>query len=1464
MSFTGFFLAHRHAVWALVVATVILGVVAYKQIPVRLFPDTAPPLVNVVTAWPGATATDVDRDLTDVLAKEFAAIEGVIRISETSQDNLSRVQVEFSYGTDVRMGAVDIQNAISQIGEDLPEDAHQPRVMTFSSAARPVYTVGVVADDLLTARRLAEDVVAPRLQAVGGVATVDVFGGQISTVLVDVDPRRAEAHRISLLQVAGAISANNRSVPAGRLRSSTTETMLRVDQRAERVEQFEDIMFPLPDGGQLRVGNVARVYRGSQKDDSWFSINGQRAIAVQVYRSEDANTVAVVADVNTVVAGLQSDFPELTFVPGEESASFTEQSVSNLLGNVWQALLLASAILFLFLGRARAALVTAFTMPLAFGLTFGVMWLMEMEFNMVTLSAVILAVGMVVDASVVVLENIVRLRDQGKDPVEAARQGTDEVLIPVLAGIATTLVVLVPLLSLPGFVGRVFGPLATTLLIAFSSSVLVALVLVPILSLQIRDTGPVERFAAKISYPFTVVMDALRDGYLRVLDLGLRQRWLVLVVALASFGVGVFGLLSAGMNLLPRMDGGTFTIALETPSGSALEKTTDVIAQVEKILAEQPEVQLVQSQAGFETGMQSAGSGVMGATQGFLSVTLSARTARERSIWQIEQVVRNQIRRIPDVTSVVIKEVGNTAKPTTVAPIVARVSGPDPLVLDRLADEVLESLSSVEALVEPTRSWRRDMRRQLIHVDPRKAAAIGQTPLTIARFLTMGAEGIDAGDWTPELAAAEPIKVRYVRTKAPTVQDTLSWPLFVPGTGEAVPVRAVAHAYSAVEQGLYTSEDLNPVLDILAQVDGRPLSFVVADATNAIKSVVVPQGYSVSITGENKDMLEARKSILSALAVSILAVYLLLVGQFRSWLHPLTVMMAVPLSLSGVSAALTLVGKPVSMPVMVGLVLLVGTVVNNSILLVDLIRRRRDAGDDRREAIRESVRARFRPIMMTSLSTVIGMLPLAMELALGAERFSPLATAVIGGLLASTLLTLIVIPVLYDVADSIGSRGSRGTLATVGTAVVAVFMMLPTNAWAQNTSLQDAWHMSLKHPGAVAADLQVQAAEARVKAATGRLLPKAELSARASYLSYVEPAQVAIPIMLPDGSTPDPVQLGEVVQQQYILGIAVTQPLFAGGALLQGRKAASAGLQMEAARRDGTKSGLWLNLVQAWYGLAVAEEVELIQTQRVEAALAREQSLRRLLAGGRATELQLSAVALKRAEAEQSLAEAKLSAITIAQALQALTGEVTVPRKTLVPETARALASAELPSGMPASLRQVTAQADTAVAMAKAANGRLLPSVALRLGAQYANPNMRYFPIEDTWNGSWDASLVMSWTLDSGVRWHEASSAKLQAAAAKSAVAATERQTILELKQAQASVTLGIAQMNVAAERILLARRAVQAATVGLANGRITPAEVIEREADLGLAKIAEQKAAYGVVMAVEKSRVLAGVFGPS
>jgi outer membrane protein TolC len=756
------------------------------------------------------------------------------------------------------------------------------------------------------------------------------------------------------------------------------------------------------------------------------------------------------------------------------------------------------------------------------------------------------------------------------------------------------------------------------------------------------------------------------------------------------------------------------------------------------------------------------------------------------------------------------------------------------------------------------------MRRVLLSVDQRQAAALGQSPLSVAQQLAAGTEGIGAGTWRRELASAEPIQVRFARTVDPDASEFLSWPTFVPGSGETIPLRAVADTREVVEQGLFTSEDLDPVLDVRAQIDGRPLSFVVADAEEALSALVLPVGYSVSIEGENTDLIESRTSIMSALAISVIAVYLLLVAQFRSWVHPVTVMMAVPLSLVGVSVALWLSSEPVSMPVMVGLVLLVGTVVNNSILLIDVIRRRREEGAERREAITQGVRSRFRPIMMTSLSTVVGMVPLAMAWALGAERFAPLATAVIGGLLASTLLTLIVIPVLYDLADSVRLPGSktRARAVTVGLAVMAGTYAISAPAAAQELTLDEAWQLTLQHPAALSAEVQVDAARADANAATARLFPQVELQARTTRLSYVEPSLIEIPIQLPDGSTPDPIQFGESIEQQYALDIAITQPVFAGGALLQGRKAARAVTDAAMAGEDGVQASLWLGLVQAWYGLEVANDRVEIQATVLESARTREQTLERLVAAGRSTELELSVVALKRAEAEQRLFEAQNVAAVAAKGLEVFLGKAGSPAEVDVVTTARTLADLSVPEGRAAAVDQTEAMVEAAEAKARATTGGLLPSVALRFGAQYANPNTRYFPPEAQWQGSWDASVVLSWK-PSGALWQEARGARLEARAARLGLDALQRQTDLELEQALVPLQAAPQQLDVAAQRIRVAERAIQAAETALYEGRITPAELLDRESDLALARAAELGVALQVIVAAETARGLVGGHGP-
>ncbi len=1027
MSLSRALMRNKHAVGALALAVAILGTYAYLKLPMQLFPDTSPPVVNVITAYPGAPADQVVVDLTRPLEEELASLEGIRHVKSTSQDNLSVITLEFQYSRTAELAAVDVQNAVARIRGRLPPKIREPQVLRFSTSDRPVLTIGVQGKDLVRTRRLLEDRIAPRIQRIPGVAAVDVFGGARAAVIVEVDRRKLEAYGVSMGRIGAVLRSENISAPAGQIRSNHSQLTFRVDERSADLEELRQIPVYLPDGTQLRLRDLARIRKASLDDDSRFGIGEHRSIAVQVFKADGANTVAVGERVRNLLETIRGEHPDLRFIEGEETATFTRTVVSNLLSNVWEALLLASVIIFLFLGRVFTSLITAISMPLSFGITFALMKVFNVELNMVTLSAVILAVGMVVDASVVVLENIVRHSDApGTSMQEAAIAGTDEVRMPVLAGAATTVIVLVPLLFLGGFMGKTFGPLALTLLFAFLGSVLVALFMVPVLSLGARWWQVLDRYARHISWPFRWALDRLLGGYLWMLGWVLRHRLIALALVAVFLLAGVVGVRSAGMEVLPKMDGGSFFVSLETPSGSSLEETERAVQQVRSILAREPSVRLVQWQVGYEPGMRSLGSfGVQGPTQGYLTVTMTDRTARQESIWDVMGRVTRNIHRVPGIRSFTVRELGNTAKSTTLAPIVVRISGPDSKVLDDMGERVKKKLRSVRNVVSPIRHWRLDQKRIQVQVDSLRAGPLGITSADIARRLSEATDGIPAGEFHDRQGSPIPIRVRYDQPYRKDASDLLRLPLFVRGERTPVPLSQVASVKPVVGQGSISREKLISTLEISAFVHGRPLSFVIGDVERSLREVVVPRGYRIELTGEKDDMNEARAEIIGALAIALVAVYLLLVAQFRSFLHPVTVMMSIPLSLTGVAAALWIAHKPVSMPVLVGLILLVGIVVNNSIILIEFVRQRREAGADRRDALVDAVRLRFRPIMMTALSTIVGMVPLAGEWALGAERFSPLAIAVIGGLLASTLLTMVIIPMLYDLFDSAGERLAR-------------------------------------------------------------------------------------------------------------------------------------------------------------------------------------------------------------------------------------------------------------------------------------------------------------------------------------------------------------------------------------------------------------------------------------------------------
>ena len=1028
MTLSHFALEAKHTIWALSIGVLIFGSLAYLGLPIQLFPETAPPLVNVLTSYPGAAALDVADLVSEPIEEECAALEGVYKVSSTSQDGLSLVSVEFNYNVSVDLAAVDVQNAISRVRAQLPREIGEPQVLKFSTSDRPVLTVGLVGEDLVATRRLADDVLAPEVQRIDGVALVDVFGGHLPEITVAVDRDRLDAHKLTLGALVKAIREHNVSLPAGQIRSGGQQLTFRVDERSRTLAELAQIPVATATGTRIVVGDLADVVDGRGEDFSRYRVDGETAIAIQVFKQDDANTVEVVERARRTVEDFRAQYPEIRFLEAEESASFTQQVVRNMLGSVLQALLLASVVIFLFLGSVKRGLVVVVSMPMSFLLTFAGMKLFDLQLDLVTLTAIILAVGMVVDASVVVLENITRRYQEGSlSPDEAAKAGASEIQFAVIAGTATTLTVLVPLLFLYGFVGKTFGPLAGTMIIAFLSSLLVALTLVPILTALVsRGDGTLERFAQRIAAPWNWSMERLRDSYLWILRRSLNSRASVFGVAAALFVAGLLLMRLGGMELLPRMDSGASFVTVETVAGSSIDETERVLRDVEKVIRAESEVRHVSTQIGFEPGMHSfGGGGVQGPTQGYISLTLSPRTERKESIWQIQDRIRDNLERIPGIQTFVVRESGNTSKATTAASIVVSVRGPDPRILDKLGDDILDRIRNVEGVTNPYREWRIDQQSTVLTVDVERAREIGVPPALVAAELVRSLDGETATHLRDELGSDTPIRVRYARSYRKDEQDALAVRTVAVGDGNVVPLRAVAQQHQERVQGLVARENLEPALDVLALHQDRPLSFVAADVAEAVSEVAVPRGYAITLEGENKDMSESRDELVGALLISIAAIYLLLVAQFKSFVYPVTVLMSVPLSLIGVSVALWIAGKPVSMPVMIGLILLVGIVVNNAIILIDFIRQKRLEGMERREAIVDSVRVRFRPIMMTSLSTIVGMIPLAMEWALGAERFSPLAIAVIGGMTASTFLTMIAIPVLYDVFDDLRMRLRR-------------------------------------------------------------------------------------------------------------------------------------------------------------------------------------------------------------------------------------------------------------------------------------------------------------------------------------------------------------------------------------------------------------------------------------------------------
>lgn len=1014
MKFAQTFIKHHVMTILLYILVVVFGFYSFQNLPLALMPSMEVPAAVVYATYPGAGPEDIEQQVTKKLEGAVAGLSGLDTLQSTSSENMAMLVIRFTNDTDMDQAMTDLRDKVAQVKSQLPDDASDPTVMSIDIDSMPVVSVALRGNDLASLQSIAEDEIQPALERLDGVASVDISGGYEQEIAVHTDASRLKGYNLTISSIGQQLGADNIAIPGGELDNGSQTLAVRTDGEYSSIDDVKNALISLPAGGTVRLSQIADVSMQPKDQDAISKVDGEECIILSVNKQSGSNTAQIAELAKAEFDSLLKSNDSLQWNIVMDQSDYINMTVDNAIQNIWMGVLFAAIVLFLFLRDFGATMAVTIAMPCCILFTFLIMNVLGITLNMMSLGGITLGVGMIVDNSIVVLENIFTYRADGYDRLEACTKGTGEVIGAVIASTLTTVAVFLPIALSGGMAGMMFKEFCITIVALLLSSLIISVTLVPLLCYFLLGSTKQKSVKPQGSGAMPITEKPLSRAYRSSLNFLITHRWAGVALTVVICIVSVLSVSQAGMELIPEMDEGEVSVTVSMPNGSTMEDTAAIEDRIAAIAVDTiPELEQIYYSTGSSTSIMSSSSGAS------VTISLVDLDQRDRSSADIAKQLRHDLQDIAGCELTV--STSSTMSMSTDSDISVELTGDDYDQLAETADDLANQISALPDAINVESSAGEQTPRVAVKINRENASRFGLNAATIG--------GLVRGELTGSTATTlrmngEEYDVTVAGDKdVATSLDALRSMQIPTMTGGTVPLSMVADVYTELSPQSIARKNQKETVTITGESESGDSNAIKAAVDDIVAKYELPDGVEVG-EGDTaaSQIAETTGTLMLALAVAIMLVYFILATQFNSFSLPIAIMLILPIGLLGSMILLWPTGNHVSMVALLGVIILAGTVVNSSIVLIDYTLQRRQRGEDKNTAILNACPRRVRPVLMTAMTTILGLVPMVCSSGEGSEMMKPMGVVMMTGMVISTIATLFITPVYYSLTDSVAAR----------------------------------------------------------------------------------------------------------------------------------------------------------------------------------------------------------------------------------------------------------------------------------------------------------------------------------------------------------------------------------------------------------------------------------------------------------